>query len=112
MVVFDSSSRVPKQPFDITGRVLRRGVPAAVPSPLGGSPGSISEFVDESEASPPSVRRDRTLEAAAYLSEQLSLTGSGIHVVPQEHCFVGNSEEERRLYAGSALLIVLGGGYL
>ena len=50
--------------------------------------------------------------AAAELGEKLRAMEAGVHELPPSHLFIDSVEEQRRLYANSALLGMLGGGYL
>jgi hypothetical protein len=49
---------------------------------------------------------------AEALLEQIGPLGSGVKVLPQERCIIETQKEQRRLYGASALLGVLGGGYV
>jgi hypothetical protein len=112
MVVFDSSSRIRKARFNISGqRVVRGGIPVDVPSPLGGAGGTVDDFVGSQEATPASAP-DPMAGGAEALLEEIGPLSSGVKVLPQEHRFTESLEEQRRLYGASALLGVLGGGYL
>ena len=111
MVVFDSSSRIRKARFDMTGRRVKRGIPVEAPSPLGGVPGTVDDLVSSQET-PPALALDPMAGAAETLLEQIGPLGPGVKVLPQERCIIESQEEQRRLYGASALLGILGGGYL
>lgn len=111
MVLFNPSERIRGARFDITGRLVRRGIPVPMPGPLGASP----ETVDELSNAPVVSQHDAqeyVPGAAAELGEKLRAMESGIRDLRPPQLFIDSEEEGQRLYARSALLGILGGGYL
>lgn len=112
MVVFNPAERLRGARFDITGRLTRRGIPVPTPGPLGGSPEPLDELSSAPAAPSRGDAQDYMPGAAAELGEKLRAMESGIRELPVPQHFIDSEEEQRRLYASSALLGMLGGGYL
>jgi len=111
-MIFNKADRIRSGRFDITGRLIRRGIPVEVhPGPLGAAPEPV-DHLEEVREEPAGENPSYSMPgAAAELGEKLLAMESGIRELPVEHVLIDSEKDQRRLYAMTALLGVLGAGY-
>lgn len=112
MVVFSDWGRIRKARFDNAGQKVRRGMPEGTqPGPLGASPEPV-DHLEEAWGKPADKAPSYDVPgAAAELGERLRAMESGIRELPSEHLFIESEEEQRRMYARSAAIGMLGCSY-